>query len=131
MRDLVKQKISFHMDTQENGLTAYFEQDGQRFSWLGMHELEEFEYFVGDSPISDTIAGFISFYLLHNENIQSNCPYEIKVHTNLIRNEASADIYRYADQLLTFLKLAIKSAEPTKLEILDEIEIIGWYMVCE
>jgi hypothetical protein len=133
MTNLVKHKISFHIDKLENGqLAAYFEQNSQRYSCLHLHELEEFEYFVGDSPVSDTISGFIVFDLIHNESFQNYCPYEIKVHTNLVRNDASADIYKYADQLLESLNLAIKSAKPTKLEILDEdkIEIMGWYMVC-
>jgi hypothetical protein len=131
MSNLVKHKIRFHIDKQDNGqLSAYFEQDSQRCSRLEILELEEFEYFVGDSPVSDTISGCIGFYLLHNENTQGNCPYEIELRTNLGRNEASADIYKYADQLLESLNQAIKSAEPIKFEIIDELEKIGWYVVC-
>ncbi len=131
MKDLVKHKIGFHIEEQENGqLIAYFEQDGQRCSRLAIIELDEFEYFVGDSPVSDTISGFIEFYLFRSENIQSECPYEIKVHTNLIRNQASADTYKYADRLLESLNLAIKSAKPIKFEILDDLEVMSWYIIC-
>jgi len=131
MKDSVLHEIKFQITRQENGdLDAYFEQDNLKYSRLEIIELEEFEYFVADSPISDTISGHISFHLLKNTEIRSECSYEIKIHTNLVRNQASSDVYQYADKLLDRINLAISNSIPVQVEIQNELEETTWYLTC-
>jgi hypothetical protein len=131
MKDLVSHKIKFQIERQEDDeLIVYFEQNSLKYSRLEIIELEEFEYFVGDSPISDTISGHIGLHLRKNENLQSGCSYKVKLHANLVRNQASSDIYRYVDQLLETLNLALINAMPIQIDIRNELEETGWHITC-
>ncbi len=131
MKALALHQISFYIDeTQKGELTAYFEQDGERYARLELLEIEETEYYVGDNPIPESISGHIGLHLIRKEFAQAKCPYEIKVHTNLIRNQVSARVYKHADQLLDSLKSAIEIGKPCHMEIIDDLETIGWYMAC-
>ena len=131
MQHLVPHKIKFQIMRNENGdLIAYFEQDHLKYSRLEIFELEEFEYFVGDSPISDTISGHIGFELFRNPAIRSACPDEIKMDTNLVRNQASSGIYQYVDKLLKTLNLALSNSNPVQIEIQNDLEEAGWYITC-
>ncbi len=124
-------QISFHIDeTQKGELTAYFEQDGERYSRLVLLEINVTEYYVGDNPIPESISGHIGLHLIRKEFAQPKCPYEIKVHTNLVRNPATARVYEHADQLLDSLNSAIEMSKTCQMEITDDLETVGWYMTC-
>ena len=131
MEKLVSPEIRFHIEVQrDGGLIAYFEQNNLKYGRLSFIELDEIEYFVGDSPISDTISGNVDFQLIKNENEKRRCPYEIKLNTNLVRNRASSNVYEYVDRLFETLNLVISDARPVQIDVRNELEEMGWHMSC-
>lgn len=123
-------KLNFQIIEEQGEMSAFFEQDNGRYFQLLLMEIEETEYYVGDSPISDTISGHFDFRLVRDNSIRNKCPYKVVIHSNLVRNNASLEIYLYADRLLEELNTAIQNSLPVKFDIQNDIHNLGWYMKC-
>lgn len=131
MEDLVSHRIRFQITDEKHGETIpFFERDNLKCSQLSILELAETEYYVGDSPMSDTISGHFDFQLVRSESVKRKCPYEIVFRTNLVRNKTSSDVYVYVDRLLETLNFAVQNSTPVQFDIQNELDDLGWYMTC-
>ena len=111
-------------------INVFFLQNNTRYKSVQINDPDEIEYFIKDNPISESISGSFLLSIKEQEISSQASLFSIKLHKNLVRNYASHERYLVIDSIVQKLNTAIENANPTQIDLTDELEKIGWHFIC-
>ena len=126
----MKNQVVFCMEKMKEEINVFFLQNNTRYKSVQINDPDEIEYFIKDNPISESISGSFLLSIKEQEISSQASLFSIKLHKNLVRNYASHERYLVIDNIVQKLNTAIENANPTQIDLTDELEKIGWHFIC-
>jgi hypothetical protein len=103
---------------------VYFWQAGQRSESLHLYGPED-EYFVGESPVPESIFAWVTIKLPRKESEKNRIAWEVVYKTNVVDNDLQAAL----EEVKRKIETAIEKGTQARIVLDDDLRISEWEAV--
>ena len=114
------QSVKLIVDIND-GKNAFFWRSGKKYRELYLSSPEEYEYYVLDNPIPESISGWIKLKIIEH-NIDNQSSFEISYRGNGL----SSKIVETLEKLKQWAHRELNSGTKKQLDLTPMLDSIGW-----